>query len=472
MPPEWSSSSPELLLTVDRSSGRPLRAQVEQALRDAIRSGRLRVGERLPSSRELARTAGVSRGLVQECYAQLQAEGYLVSRPGSATRVAAGAGAPSGAARSCPAGERLLADFRWGVPDLRSFPVQDWLWATREAARAMPVSAFGYGDARGSAELREVLAGYLRRVRAAAADPERIVVCNGYAQGLGLTLRVLADGGARTVAFEDPGSPVTVGAAAAAAGLRAVPVPVDAHGLDVAALGRTDARAVVVTPAHQWPTGVALAPERRLALLAWARERDGFVIEDDYDAEHRYDREPVGALQGLAPDRVVSLGTVSKSLAPALRIGWMLCPPQLTDAVAEQKGLSDRGTPTLEQLALARLMESGRFDRHLRRMRATYASRRDALLDALAEHAPDVRVTGLAAGFHAVAHLPEGAEEQRVVAAARARSVGLHGMSACRASRDTRPPQLVLGFGDVGLRALTAGVAAVGDLLGDPSRPR
>ncbi|RAG86838.1 PLP-dependent aminotransferase family protein [Streptacidiphilus pinicola] len=472
MPPEWSSSSPELLLAVDRSSGRPLRAQLEDALREAIRTGRLQVGEKLPSSRELARTAGVSRGLVQECYAQLQAEGYLVPRPGSATRVAAGAAVPPVAAPSGPGGEKLLADFRWGVPDLRSFPLQDWLWATREAARGMPTAAFGYGDARGNVQLREVLAGYLRRVRAAAADPERIVVCNGYAQGLGLVLRVLARGGVRALAFEDPGSPVSLGAAAAAAGLRAVPVPVDEQGLDVAALARTDARAVAVTPAHQWPTGVALAPERRLALLAWARACDGYVIEDDYDAEHRYDREPVGALQGLAPDRVVSLGTVSKSLAPALRIGWALCPPQLADAVAEQKHLSDRGTPTLDQLALARLIESGRFDRHLRRMRATYAARRDTLLAALAEHAPGVRVTGLAAGFHAVAHLPADADEHRVVEAARGRAVGLHGMSACRASHAVRPPQLVLGFGDVGVRAITAGIAAVGDLLADPPRSR
>ncbi|WP_344467602.1 PLP-dependent aminotransferase family protein [Kitasatospora kazusensis] len=346
-----------------------------------------------------------------------------------------------------------------------AFPVQDWLWATREAARAMPTAAFDYGCPRGSADLREVLAGYLRRVRAAAADPERIVVCNGYAQDLGLALHVLAGAGVRTVAFEDPGSPATVSAAASAAGLRAVPVPVDEHGIEVRALATTDARAVVVTPAHQWPTGVALAPERRLALLDWARDRDAIVIEDDYDAEFRYDREPVGALQGLAPDRVIAIGTVSKSLAPALRIGWMLCPPDLVGPLAEQKHLSDRGTPTLDQLALARLIESGRFDHHLRRMRASYASRRTALLAALAEHAPGLPVTGLAAGFHAVAHLPGGADEYHVVTAARARSVSLYGMSACRASRAAAPAQLVLGFGNVSERAITEGIAAVGDLL-------
>ncbi|WP_051826401.1 PLP-dependent aminotransferase family protein [Kitasatospora aureofaciens] len=226
----------------------------------------------------------------------------------------------------------------------------------------------------------------------------------------------------------------------------------------------------MVTPAHQWPTGVALAPERRLALIEWAADRDAVIIEDDYDAEFRYGREPVGALQGLAPDRVVSLGTVSKSLAPVLRIGWVACPPALAGPLAEHKHRSDRGTPTLDQLALARLIESGRFDRHLRRMRATYRARRAALLTALAEHAPGLRVTGLAAGFHAVAHLPAGADEHRVVAAARARSVGLYGMSACRASRAATPARLVLGFGDVREQSVVEGVAAIGDLLTDRRR--
>ncbi|MYR91263.1 aminotransferase class I/II-fold pyridoxal phosphate-dependent enzyme, partial [Streptomyces sp. SID685] len=207
-------------------------------------------------------------------------------------------------------------------------------------------------DPRGSAVLREVVAGYARRVRAAAADPEHIVICSGYAQGLSLTLAALARGGVRRVAYEDPGSPASVRAAAAAAGLEAVPVPVDEQGIDVGALTATGARAVVVTPAHQWPTGVVLGPERRLALIAWAAAQDAVVIEDDYDAEFRYDREPVGALQGLAADRVVSISTVSKSLAPALRIGWLLCPPALADVLVSVKHISDRGSPVLDQLAL------------------------------------------------------------------------------------------------------------------------
>jgi len=466
MPLQWAGLSPELLLTVDRESGEQLRAQLERQVRDAIRTGRLGAGERLPSSRELARALGLSRGLVQDCYAQLQCEGYLVTRVGSATRVAAVAHVPPAPRAQVPERPRLIADFRHGIPDLNSFPLADWLWALREAGRAMPTSDLDYGDPRGSSILREVVAGYLRRVRAAAADPERIVICNGYAQGRGHALRSLAGAaGVRAVAYEDPGGPATAKAAAAVAGLRALPVPVDELGVDVQALDASGARAVIVTPAHQWPTGVVLAPERRLALIEWAKRRDAYVIEDDYDAEFRYDREPVGALQGLAADRVISIGTVSKSLAPALRLGWLLCPPALAAPIAEAKHLGDRGSPTLDQLALGRLIESGRYDRHLRRMRITYAARRTALVEALTAHAPAVRLTGLAAGFHAVAHLPDSADEQAVVSAARSRAVGLYGMSPCRTSRATRPVQLVLGFGDVGERAITEGIAAIGDLL-------
>ena len=464
MPLEWSGSAPELLLTLSRDSREPLRGQLERQLREAIRVGRLDVGERLPSTRQLAEVLGLSRGLVQECYTQLIAEGYLVSRVGDATRVAAGVCGPPRQPVPRTAAPRLLADFRSGVPDLRAFPMNDWLWAQREAVKDMPTSDLDYGDPRGSEELRTVLAGYLRRVRAAVTDPGRIVVCAGYAQGLRLALRALAERGVRVVAFEDPGVPESATAAAVSLGMRAIPVPVDEDGIDVDALAATEASAVIVTPAHQWPTGVVLAPARRLALLDWARAVDGFVIEDDYDAEFRYDREPVGAVQGLGPERVITIGTVSKSLAPALRIGWLLCPAELAEPITETKHLVDRGSPTVDQLALARLISSGRYDRHLRRMRVTYATRRAALLDALAIHAPDLVLTGLAAGFHAVAHV-EHADERALIEAARARSVGLYGMSECRASHASGPTRLVLGFGNTTDRAITEGIAAIGDLL-------
>ncbi|HEY2696380.1 MAG TPA: PLP-dependent aminotransferase family protein [Pseudonocardiaceae bacterium] len=464
MPLEWSGSAPELLLTLSRDSREPLRGQLERQIREAIRIGRLDVGERLPSTRTLAEVLGTSRGLVQECYTQLIAEGYLVSRVGDATRVAAGVCGPENGPMPKPSAPRLLANFRNGVPDLRAFPMSDWLWAQREAAKDMPTSELDYGDPRGSAELRTVLAGYLRRVRAAATDPARIVVCAGYAQGVRLVLRALAERGVRVVAFEDPGVPESTSAAAASLGMRAIPVPVDEDGIDVTALAGTQARAVIVTPAHQWPTGVVLAPARRLALLDWAREVDGFVIEDDYDAEFRYDREPVGAVQGLEPDRVITIGTVSKSLVPALRIGWLLCPAELAGPITETKHLLDRGSPTLDQLALARLISSGRYDRHLRRMRVSYATRRTALVEALAVHAPGLTLTGLAAGFHAVAHVGH-ADERELIEAALARSVGLYGMSEWRADHASSPTRLVLGFGNTTDRAITEGIAAIADLL-------
>jgi GntR family transcriptional regulator/MocR family aminotransferase len=466
---EWSGLGPELLLALDRRQGQ-LGAQVQAAIRDAIRSGRLRAGERLPSSRELARALEVSRGLIQDSYAQLLAEGYLSAAPGSATRVAgtaraASAGARRGARPAAAAGPAPLADFRSGVPDLTSFPRTDWLCALRDAFRDAPNAAFDYGDPRGSIVLREVLAAYLRRVRAAAADAENLVICTGFAQGLGITLRLLVRDGLDLVAFEEPGYD-DAATLAGWAGATAVPVPVDEEGIDVDALRATGARVVILTPAHQWPTGVVLSPGRRHALAAWAAERDAMIIEDDYDAEFRYDREPVGVLQGLAPDRVVAIGTVSKSLAPASRIGWLLCPPSLTAAIAEEKVFGDRGSPTLDQLALATLIESGRYDRHLRRMRGVYSKRREVLTDALAAHAPAVSLTGLAAGFHAVAHLPSPLGEAAVIEAARARSVLLYGMSQFRwSSLATEPAQLVLGFGNLGERAITAGIAAISDLL-------
>ena len=470
MPIRWSGRGPELLLRLDRGRGEQLRSQLEAGLRDAIRSGRLQAGERLPSTRELCRELGVSRGLVQECYSQLLAEGYLTSQVGSATRVAAGArpaAAPPSPAPVPP--PRLIADFRSGVPDLASFPRGDWVWATREACRRVATPDLDYGDPRGSAELREVLAAYLRRVRAAAAAPGRIVVCTGFAQGLSLVLRVLTQLGVRRAGLEDPGHGDLAASdsarAARAAGVDVVHVPVDELGLDVAALEASGARVVVVTPAHQAPTGVVLAAQRRHALVDWAARHDGFIIEDDYDSEFRYDREPVGVLQGLAPDRVFAIGTVSKSLAPAVRLGWVLVPPPLVEAVAAEKRVSDRGSSGLDQLALAALLESGRYDRHLRHMRTVYGRRRSVLIDSLARHAPAVRLTGLAAGFHAVAHLPESADEQAVITAARQRSVGLYGMGPQRAVAAAAPPQLVLGFGNVSERAVESGIAAVADLL-------
>ncbi len=480
---EWSGFSPELLVRLDRSGGQPLRAQLEASLREAIRGGRLRGGERLPSSRELARELGVSRGMVQECYGQLVAEGYLTSRTGSATRVAAIGGRPAGdqpaagpavvslAAPGRPSEPPLIADFRPGVPDLSSFPRTDWAWAIKQACTEAAAADLGYGDPHGSPVLREVLAGYLRRVRAAAASPARMTISTGFAQGVNLVLRALAHQvGVTCVAFEDPGygsaqADETV-RATLAAGIGVTYVPVDEHGLVVSELAASGAQAVVVTPAHQSPTGVVLSPDRRHALTDWARRGGGYVIEDDYDSEFRYDKEPVGTLQGLAPDQVFLLGTASKALAPAVRLGWVHAPAALAEAVAAEKEMSDRGSCTIDQLALATLLTTGRYDRHLRRMRTVYAARRTALTSAFARHVSGVQLTGLAAGFHALASLPVGTDETAVIAAARERRIGLYGISEYRGHSETgAPPALVMGFGNVRERAIEPAIASVADLL-------
>jgi GntR family transcriptional regulator / MocR family aminotransferase len=472
MPIEWAGLGPDVLLTLDRSRPEPLRVQLERELREAIRSGRLGPGERLPSSRAMAAELGISRGLVLECYSQLQAEGFLTAASGSATRVA-GSAQLSSPVLPPPEGpvnqwtgkaQRLDVDFQPGVPDLTSFPRRDWAWALRESCRDATPSDLGYGDPRGTRAVREVLAGYLRRVRGTVANPGQIVMCAGFGQGINLVLRALAERGIQRVGIEDPGDSDYL-VICRRLGMQAVPVSIDERGIDVDALAATGVRAVILTPTHQFPTGTALGPERRQSLVAWASERDAFVIEDDYDAEFRYDRDPIGALQGLAPDRVALLGTASKSLAPALRLGWILCPAPLLDALTEDKRLSDRGSPALEQLALAALIESGRYDRHLRHMRRVYGARRATLIRTLSEHAPQVRLHGLAAGFHAVADLGAGRDESDAITAAQSRSVGLYGMSLFRLTERGGPTQLVFGFGNLSDAAIERGIAAVADLL-------
>ena len=472
----WSGDGPDLLLSLDRSDGRPLGHQLQDQLRAAVRDGRLRASERLPSTRRLAEDLGVSRGMVVACYEQLVAEGYLVGSAGSGTRVADGVAEPARASRHAGSAVPVEAsrrpvdvDFEYGVPDLRSAPLPDWLWALREAGRNAPTAMMADETDAGSPRLREVVAAYHRRVRAGASDVEHAVVVNGFRQGLVLTLAALARAGVERVGLEDPG-PREHDELVRRAGMVPVAVPVDGDGLDVDALRRSGARAVVVTPAHQCPTGVVLAPERRHALVAWAAEVDGFVLEDDYDAEFRYDRQPVGALQGLAPDRVVALGSLSKTLAPGIRLGWLLVPRVLVAPIVHEKLLTSRGAPALDQLALATLMESGRYDRHLRRMRDVYRRRRDTLTSAVQTHTPALRLVGLEAGCHALLELPGGVAENEVVGAASQKGVRVYGLSRYRVDAERSgeadvPPALVLGFGNVNEDRIRRGVEVLGRIL-------
>lgn len=463
----------DLHLTIDPRAPDTLRAQLEHQLRDGVRSGRLRAGTRLPASRALASELGLSRGVVVEAYAQLVAEGYLVARQGAGTVVAATAQRPAATPAARTAVAPLRYDLRVGLPDLSAFPRRAWLQAAARALRHAPDAALGYGDPRGAAALRTALAAYLGRVRGTVADPERMLVCAGQRQGVHLVCGALRERGASRVAIEDPGWEAQRDAVADA-GLDPVPVPVDERGLQVELLEQAHVDAVVITPANQFPLGAVLAPERRAALVDWAQREGTLIIEDDYDAEYRYDREPVGALQGLAPDRVAYAGSASKTLAPALRLAWLVLPAWLADAATELKARADGGSPLLDQLTFADFLARGELDRHLRRMRLRYRRRRDALAAALARRLPEVAIEGVAAGLHAVVRLPADWDEAAIVASAHARGLGIQGLRDRAIARRPRPT-LFIGYANLPETAAEHAVAelarAVADATARPAPP-
>jgi GntR family transcriptional regulator / MocR family aminotransferase len=423
---------------VSRDGARTLGAQIEDQLRRTIRGGALHPGARVPSTRDLARQLGVSRRVVVDAYAQLAAEGYLSLRQGARPRVADTAAAASQARTgTAPAAPRARFDFRPSVPDVSTFPRAAWLRSLRAALATMTDADLGYGDPRGAEVLRCALADYLGRVRGVVADPEHIIVTNGYTQGLGVVCHALAAAGATRIALEDPSNPED-GLVAARAGLQPVLIGVDEAGTRVAELEGAGADAVVLTP--------------------WLRASDAIAIEDDYDAEYRYDRAAVGALQGLDPARVIYAGSASKTLAPALRIGWLVVPSSLLRDVVHSKLLADRGTARIEQHALADFLTRGELDRHLRRMRGRYRDRRDALVDALSAALPEAAVLGVAAGLHVTVQLPDGDDEQAVREEARNRGIELETMSDYRPAAHRRPPALLLGYAQMPEPAIRAGV--------------
>jgi GntR family transcriptional regulator/MocR family aminotransferase len=459
----------ELLVELRRDGAVPLHRQIEAAIRAGIRSGRLPLGSSLPPTRTIAGDLGVSRGVIVEAYQQLTAEGYLTSRAGGYTQVAIGPEPATTLARPARAPKPRI-DFGYGRADVSSFPRAAWLRSIRRVLTEAPNERFGYLDGRGAPELHEAIAGYLNRVRGTAADPGDVVICSGYGQGVALVIQVLAASGARRIAVEDPSADDDARVVARAAGLEVVGVPVDRHGVRVDALDGVDADALVLTPSHQWPTGGVLSAESRAAVLRWAANRDALVIEDDYDAEYRYDRAPVGAIQGLAPDRVVYAGTASKTLAPGLRIGWLVLPRHLVDAVAAAKVVADRGSPVIDQLAFADFLTRGEFDRHLRRMRPVYRRRRDALLTALRERVPELEPAGVAAGLHLVAWLPPDLDEATVVAAAARRGLGVYGVGPYRIAR-TGPGGLIFGYATLGERTIEEGIGLLAAVLEEVRSP-
>ncbi|MEV4756699.1 PLP-dependent aminotransferase family protein [Micromonospora sp. NPDC049559] len=463
MAPDASRGADFLQLRPAAAPPKGLTDWLVAALRTAIADGRLRSGARLPATRVLADDLRVSRGVVVEAYRRLGDEGLLRARTGAGTVVTPLARPPVPAPPPAPPAGRSATgamspplplpppvtpvelDLSPGVPDLTAFPRAMWLRAERAVLDRAGASDLGYGDPRGAPRLRQELAGWLARVRGVRAGADEIIIVAGVAQSLALLAQRLTAAGASRVAVEDPGSR---GARDELAhwGLEPVPVPVDEDGLRVDELARTGLGAALLTPAHQFPTGVVLAPERRRALLAWAAA-GGLVVEDDYDAEYRYDRAPVPPLQASAPEAVAYTGSTSKTLAPGLRLGWLIPPRRLHADLVAAKHASDLGSPAIPQLVLARLIATGELDRHVRLVRARHRTRRDALLAALREHLPRACVRGVAAGLHLLLTLPEAPGDVADVELAeriRAAGVLVHPLSWHR--QRGGPPGLVLGY--------------------------
>ncbi len=456
MPETWATYGVDLHLEL---AGSRVRAALEAALRDAVRSGRLAAGVRLPSSRDLAADLGIARNTVADAYGQLVAEGWFEAKTGSGTWVAdqpVPAVAPP-PADTVPRQPDPRYDLRAGVPAVSAFPRRAWLAAGRAALAAAGDQVLGYPDPRGLAELRIALAGYLGRARGVLAGPDNIVICTGFVHGLAVICQVLKDRGGSVLAIEAYGH-MLHRRIAAAHGMALASLPVDASGAVPDALEPTQAAAAVLTPAHQYPLGMALAPGRRTAFARWAARTGGVIIEDDYDGEFRFDRQPVGAMQALAPGHVIYAGTASKSLAPGLRIGWLVVPDSMLDEVIAAKQQSGGENGTLEQLTLASFIDSGGYDRQVRQARLAYRRRRDRLIAALRRSAPAVRLTGIAAGLHAVAELPSGATEENVVARAAARGVAVDGLRLYTDPGHERAPALVVGYGRPAEHAFTTAV--------------
>jgi GntR family transcriptional regulator/MocR family aminotransferase len=452
----------DLLVELDRSGRRGLSAQLQQQLRSAIQQGRLTSGTVLPPTRALARDLGVARSVVVSAYELLATDGYVGGRQGSGTRVMPIAQPMS---RSPSAIEEPGADVRLigGLPDAALFPRVEWLRHYRAAVNGVPNRQLGYPGPLGVLRLREALANYVGRVRGVATTPDQMLITTGLTQAVVLVARALRACGIDAIAVEDP----CFGfhrEAITNAGLRAVPIPVDDDGLDVAKLLAHKVGAVLVAPAHSYPTGTVLSASRRSTLVKWAHDNDGLIIEDDYDAEFRYDRAPIGALQGLSPQRVAYAGCASKTLTPALRLGWLAVPDWLVDGVVRQKLLDDMGNPVLEQLAMARFIETGGLARHLRRVRPTYRRRRDTALASIATSLPDAIPTGVAAGLHMYVSLPADCDEMKLVERARNRSVLVEGASWHWSAPSAAPPALVIGYGAIAEPAIRNGLAILGSI--------
>jgi GntR family transcriptional regulator/MocR family aminotransferase len=450
------------LWALERRSGESLRACLERTLREAIQEGSLRAGVELPASRRLATQLGVSRGVTSDAYGELEAQGYLQVSP---RRPPVVADVPSGSRKPAappppPQPPPPRFDMTPTTPDVTLFPRREWSAALTGAVREASAAALDYGPFQGDLTLRARLADELGRTRGVICDPSQLIIVQGTTQGIDLALRVLQDRCATRVAVEDP-SVHRQHDQIRGLGLSLVGQPVDDEGLIVEGL---DADVVIVSPAHQFPTGVVLSGSRRRALLNWSRDTGGLVIEDDYDAEFRYDREPVRAIQGLHPEGVIYIGTVSKTLAPALRLAWLVLPESLVAQATATKRLLDDFSPTLEQLAFGRMLERGDYHRQIRKARAVYRARRDQLVAVLAERFPELTVSGVSAGLHVLLNLPTRVDDHELERSALEAGIRVEAL-ARYTIQDHGKRGLLLGYGRVHETAITAAIAKLAPTL-------
>jgi GntR family transcriptional regulator/MocR family aminotransferase len=453
--------SRELLLDFAARPGQ-LRQGLREALRAAIQDGRLSAGTMLPASRQLASQLGVSRGVASDAYDQLASEGYLQVRPRSAPVVALVAATTPAVQRPDP--PRWRFDFTATTPEVGLFPRRAWTRAVQRAAASISDAGLDYGDYHGRAELRHALTSYLGRVRGVRADPGRIIITQGFTQALDLLCHVLAGKSRTTIAMDSPSHP-GLWATIRQSGLTLTGCAVDEHGLRVDELAVLAVDAVVTAPAHQFPTGAVMTAERRQSLIRWARDRDGVVIEDDYDAEFRYDRTPIGAIQGLDPGRVAHVGTVSKTLAPGVRLGWITAPAYLIDELVARKSAADSGSPAIDQLALADLISSGEYERHIATARRAYRRRRDLLVRELAACLPALPVRGAAAGMQLLLQLSTDIDDVKLAEAAALQRINISPLTPLHLA-PSRERGLLAGFGRLPEHKIPTAVAALASVLG------
>jgi GntR family transcriptional regulator / MocR family aminotransferase len=477
----------QLVIPLSRT-GEPLFQQVYRGLRQAILSGTFRAADRLPSTRDLAQELRISRTVVLLAYDQLVAEGFAAGRGGSGTYVSAGLGAARPRTQEKSArlqlsrygeaaadvassvdfpGRRAIPlryDFAYGGRgDVETFPFEMWRRILLRHARTAPIRELDYGAAAGSLALREAISIHVRRARAVLCDSSQVIVVNGSQQALDLIARVLIEPGA-PVAIEDPQYQGTR-EIFRTAGARLQPVPVDRDGLNPAELPK-NARVAFVTPSHQFPTGAILPLARRLALLGWARRQDGVIVEDDYDGEFRYEGQPLESLQGLDTEgRVIYLGTFSRTIFSALRIGYLIAPKSLVPAFTAAKWLCDRHTATLEQETLAEFIATGMYERHLRRIRRRNTAHREALLDAIHKYLGErVEVSGDGAGTHVVLWPKKRIPENKVIEKAASKEVGVYGISRYYLARPTKSA-LMLGYSRMNPEKIREGIRRLSEVL-------